>query len=136
MRKPRGVVIAPFDAAGRRVGSAVSQSLQELGVEIFYFDQLQPGASWANAISEAIGSADFIVADISRPNANVLYELGHAHALRKPSILLRSLDADSRPPEALVGYPYIPYDPADLRDLEHDVQRAAQRYVERVASEP
>jgi nucleoside 2-deoxyribosyltransferase len=136
MRKPRGVVITPFDTASQRVGAAVRHSLQELGVEIFYFDELQPGASWANAVSDAIGSADFIVADISRPNANVLYELGHAHALRKPSILLRSLDADSRPPEALVGYHYIAYDSTNLRDLEQDVQRAAQRYVERVASEP
>jgi nucleoside 2-deoxyribosyltransferase len=136
MRKPRGVVIAPFDAIGQKVGSAVRRSLQKLGVETFYFEELQPGASWANAVSDAIGSADFIVADISRPNANVLYELGHAHALRKPSILLRSPDADSRPPEALVGYHYITYDPTDLRDLEQDVQRAAQRYVERVTSEP
>ena len=136
MRKPRGVVIAPFDAVGQKVGSAVRRTLQKLGVETFYFEELQPGASWANAVSDAIGSADFIVADISRPNANVLYELGHAHALRKPSILLRSLDADSRPPEALVGYHYITYDPTDLRDLEQDVQRAAQRYVERVTSEP
>jgi hypothetical protein len=72
----------------------------------------------------------------SRPNANVLYELVHAHALRKASILLRSLDAYSRPPEALVGYHYIAYDPSALDDLEPDVQRAAQRFVERVASEP
>ena len=136
MRKPRGVVITPFDETGQRVGSAVRHGLQALGVEIFYFDELRPGASWANAVSDAIGSADFIVADISRPNANVLYELGHAHALRKPSILLRSRDADSRPPEALVGYHYIAYDPSDLSALEQDVQRAAQRYVERVASAP
>ncbi len=74
MRKPRGVVITPFDETGQRVGSAVRHGLQALGVEIFYFDELHPGASWANAVSDAIGSADFIVADISRPNANVLYE--------------------------------------------------------------
>jgi len=129
MRKPRGVVMTPFDKAGRNVGLAVRAGLQELGVEAYYFDEVQAGASWANAIGDAIRSADFIVADISRPNSNVLYELGHAHALRKPSILLRSLDAEGRPPDALVGYHYISYDPRNLNDLKQNVKRAAQRYM-------
>jgi hypothetical protein len=71
MRRPRGVVITPSDEAGQKVGLAVRHVLQELGVETYYFDEVRPGASWANAISDAIRAADFIVADISRPNSNV-----------------------------------------------------------------
>ena len=39
-------------------------------------------------ILQAIGDADLIVADLSEHNPNVMYELGFAHALGKPTILL------------------------------------------------
>jgi TIR domain len=129
MHKSRGLVITPLDEAGRKVAIAVRRALHELGIESYNFDEMKPGASWANAISDAIGSADFIVADISGSNSNVLYELGQAHVLRKPSILLRSWNSDSPPPFALSGYQYISYDSEDLARLQHDVQREARRFI-------
>ena len=39
-------------------------------------------------ISRAIQEAKLVIADISPVNANVFYEVGFAHALNKPTILL------------------------------------------------
>src|SRR5947209_17712509 len=124
MRKTRSLVITPFDSAGTRVLDAVRRALEEIGVEVFRFDDIGPGALWANAITDAVRSADFLVVDVTRQNPNVFYELGMAHALRKPTILLASSDVTGALPSDLAGFPYIVYDPANMRSLVDNVQRA------------
>lgn len=43
-------------------------------------------------IVQDINSSKFIIADVSPLNANVYYEIGYAHALNKPTILLAERD--------------------------------------------
>ncbi len=43
-------------------------------------------------IQRDIIDAKIIVAEITPPNKNVFYELGYAHALKKPTILLAEKD--------------------------------------------
>jgi hypothetical protein len=45
-------------------------------------------------IWNGINSARILVAELTDRNANVLYELGLAHALRKPVVLVCSNQAD------------------------------------------
>ena len=59
-------------------------------------------------IYNQISKADFIVADMSGRNANVFYEVGYAHALGKPTILLTSKSDDI--PFDLKHFPHIIYD--------------------------
>jgi hypothetical protein len=132
MRKPRGLVIAPFDAAGARVLDAVRRALLDLDVEVFRFDNIKPGASFANAITDAIRTSDFLVVDVTRQNPNVFYELGFAHALRKPTILITSSEATGALPSDLAGFQYIVYEPDNLRGLVDHVQRAAGTFVARM----
>ena len=73
-----------------------------------------------------------LVVDITRQNPNVLYELGFAHALRKPSILISTSEVNSSPPSDLAGFQYIVYEPNHLRGLANGVQRAARVFVDRV----
>ena len=47
-------------------------------------------------IWQSINTADFVIADISGRNPNVLYELGIAHTLAKP-VLIISKNADDIP---------------------------------------
>jgi len=54
MRKKRSLVIAPFDAIGKPVLDAVRRSLLELGVDVYKFDNIAPGASWAQEITAAV----------------------------------------------------------------------------------
>ncbi len=129
IRKTRGLVITPFDAAGRRVLDAVRRALEEIHVEVFRMDDIAPGAVWANAITDAVRSSDFLVVDVTQQNPNVLYELGFAHALRKPTILIASSEATGKLPSDLAGFQYIVYEPDNLRALVDRVQRRARGFV-------
>jgi nucleoside 2-deoxyribosyltransferase len=74
-------------------------------------------------MTDAIREADLIVADVSRKNPNVLYELGYAHALRKPTLLLLSTDETGEMPFDLAGYQMVIYDPQNLRSLQQQIMR-------------
>jgi hypothetical protein len=133
MRKIRSLVITPLDAAGQRVHDSVRRALQELDVEVFRFDNIEPGASLANAITDAVRSSDFLVVDVSRNNPNVYYELGFAHALRKRTILIASSEASGALPSDLTGFQFIVYDPGNMRGLVEHVRRAAKDFTAREA---
>lgn len=49
-------------------------------------DRIGSPGSITSQIINAIASADLIVADLTRANANAFYELGLSHTLRKPTI--------------------------------------------------
>jgi nucleoside 2-deoxyribosyltransferase len=97
----------------------VRQALADAGIETVSMmdDIFDPGAMWASAISDAIHAADLIVVDLSHANPNVMYELGFAHALRKPTVLLASRDSGSKIPSDLAGLSTLLYDPANPSDL-------------------
>jgi hypothetical protein len=133
MRKIRSLVVTPFDAAGQRVLDSVRRALQELDVEVFRFDKIEPGALLANAITDAVRSSDFLVVDVSRHNPNVFYQLGFAHALGKQTILIASSEDSGALPFNLAGFQFIVYDPGNLRGLVEHVRRAAKNFVAREA---
>jgi 8-oxo-dGTP pyrophosphatase MutT (NUDIX family) len=108
---------------GRRVAAAVREAIEEAGFSVVNSaDSGADGARRVTLILEGIRRADLIVADIGRQNPNVLYEVGFAHALRKPTILLADLRSDVSVPSDFVGLPYIVYDPTDLGALKERVR--------------
>lgn len=124
MRNINALILAPLDTSYERVRDVVHRSLRKRSIQLITLDDLlKPGAVLANAVTDAIRTADLIVADVSRKNPNVLYELGFAHALRKPTLLLLSADEASEIPVDLAGYQMIIYDPKNLRPLEHQISR-------------
>jgi nucleoside 2-deoxyribosyltransferase len=135
MRPLKSLVLTPLDPPGRRVQDTVSRALSELGISVFRFEDFEAGAIGANAIADAIRSSDFVVADLSRGNPNVLYEVGFAHALRKPTFILMSSDATAKLPSDLLGSQYIVYDPDNLRSLSNDLRRATKSMVTRATGE-
>lgn len=135
MRTLKSLVLTPFDAAGQRVHDTVSRALSELGIVVFRLDAVDTGAIWANAITDAIRSADFLVADLSHQNPNVIYEIGFAHALRKPTFILMSSDSKASLPSDLAGYQYIVYDADNMRSLSDDLRRATKGLIARGAEE-
>lgn len=116
-------VIAPSDRELQPVVEAVYRAALDSGFASARLDQMPPGALFTSFILERIRHADLIVADVSRQNPNVMYELGFAHALRKPTILLASTKSDdSKLPADLAGLRYLPYDPANLSVLTQRVR--------------
>lgn len=124
MKDIKALILAPLDKSYERVRDVVHKSLRKRSVQLITLDNvIKPGAVWANAITDAIRKADLIVADVSRKNPNVLYELGFAHALRKPTLLLLSANEVGEMPFDLAGYQMVIYEPNNLTSLQHQILR-------------
>ncbi len=131
MKHAKCTIITPLDADGRRVRETIERALSEANFLIFNIEKIQPGAVFTNFIMDSIQSSDFIIVDISRQNPNVFYELGYAHALRKPTILLLSSDETSSIPSDLQGNLYIIYDKANLSSLRDKIISSAMHIIKR-----
>ncbi len=92
-------------------------------------EKIPPGAALSEQIIEAIQRASFVVADLSKRNQNVTYELGYAHALGKPSILLINYKSDPNIPSDLAGLSVIAYDPDNLGYLARALKKAVGRFT-------
>src|SRR5262249_13243920 len=75
----------PFDTLYRTV---IQPGVRNLGLEVVRIDEIAgPGIIFED-IQRNISEAKIVVAEITAANQNVFYELGYAHALGKPTILL------------------------------------------------
>lgn len=121
----RAVIVTPFGPDGPPVATAISEGLARAGFEVIRLDTMfRPGSPLVASMVEAIAAADLVVADLSRQNPNVYYELGFAHGLRKPTILVTPSDAAAIPSD-LQGFLYLAYDRSNLTSLVEQVRRAA-----------
>lgn len=87
--KPRAFVIMPFQHEFDAIYTMfIKETLVEAGFEVFRADDIRSQNSIIGDIVSSILTSDLVVADLSEANPNVFYELGLAHAFRKPVILL------------------------------------------------
>jgi hypothetical protein len=122
------VILTPHDPVGTLIKNAIQQAMAKIEVNALLLEDYRPGAAWVKAVTDAIKFSAFIIVDISQQDPNVMYELGYAHALRKPTILLMSLDSKLPPPSDLEGILYITYDPKNLQSLKEEVAQSARQY--------
>lgn len=66
-------------------------------------------------VTRSISEAELIIADLTGKNPNVMYELGLAHAAKKPVIMLIQNEEDV--PFDIMHIRYLKYDHRDLSDL-------------------
>ena len=98
----------PFDTLYRDVIYPVAK--EQLGFEIIRVDEIPGPGIILDDIQQQIERAHVVVAEISTRNANVFYELGYAHALKKPAILLVRREDSEQMPFDIRGYRAIFYD--------------------------
>ena len=70
-------------------------------------DVFRPGIILQDIINSLLDS-DLVIAEVTPPNPNVFYELGYAHALAKPTVLLARRGGEL--PFDISGYRVIFYD--------------------------
>jgi len=75
-----------------------------------------------------IAEAQIVIAEITAPNQNVFYELGYAHALNKPTILIAQRGKDL--PFDIRGYRVIFYD--DSIGGKPALERSLQKHLEAI----
>jgi tetratricopeptide (TPR) repeat protein len=107
----RAFVLMPFAAEFDDVYMIIKDACEEksLGADVLCLraDDIQVPGKITDQLIKEIEQSDVIIADLSGTNGNVMYELGYAHALGKPTILLNQT-TDS--PFDLRGHRQILYD--------------------------
>ena len=93
--KPKAFVVMqfaePYDTFYREV---IQQKAISAGFDVVRIDEKTgPGVIFQD-IQREIEDSDVVIAEITPANANVFYELGYAHALKKPTILLAQRGAE------------------------------------------
>jgi hypothetical protein len=76
-----------FDFLYSRV---IQPAVQELDIECRRLDDFSPGAIWHKTLFTALLTSELMIADVSTHNANVLYELGVRHAMKRGRTLIIS----------------------------------------------
>lgn len=120
-------VLLPLDASMRGLRDAIGRTLREEQAIPFFVDELPAGAAWVDEIVQRIRSSNVVIADITRKNPNVMFELGIAHGLGKPLILLINEKEDVDLPSDLVGYQYLMYAPDNLSSFVERLRRMARQ---------
>jgi hypothetical protein len=118
----------PFNTMYREV---ILPESDKLGLDVIRVDELTgPGIIFED-IKRQISESKVVIAEITAPNQNVFYELGYAHALNKPTILLarrgRELPFDIR------SYRVIFYD--DTIGGKPEVERNLTKHLRSVLQE-
>jgi nucleoside 2-deoxyribosyltransferase len=127
------LVLSSFE--NLKIVPVVKAALAESGIETISLDEILPaGAMWASAITDAIHRADLVVADLPTENPNIMYVLGFAGALRKPTIILATRASRTKIPSVLEGFPYLFYDPQNPTGLVRELQGWTRSLTARRAS--
>lgn len=132
--KPLCLMLAPYKGGWGAVFEAVAVVLDEVGVDYSWVganSDVGVGGPFANDIQKRIANADLVIADITDSNPNVMYELGFAHAHRKPVLLV--LEKGHPFPFDPMGYLVVVYDRDDPEPLSRYVKLWAERHTIMVA---
>lgn len=131
--KPRCAILAAFSEDAQEAVSILTEGLSRIGVEAvapIHPSLTSGGATWLENIKVAIKKVDFVVADISNSDPNILIEVGIACAVGKPVILLVNSRTNTKLPTDLAGYLFLVYPPGGIKTLLPDLERIARRYAD------
>lgn len=129
--RPRAFVAMPFEEPFETIYREVIQKEGErLGLEVVRVDELT-GRIIFEDIKREISESKVVIAEITAPNQNVFYELGYAHALNKPTILLARRGRDL--PFDIRSYRVIFYD--DSIGGKPEVERNLTKHLRSVLQE-
>ncbi|HUL64130.1 MAG TPA: RDD family protein [Burkholderiaceae bacterium] len=87
-RKPLCTVLMPFDPPGRARFATLEKIGEEMGFRTMRVAQYYSSGMILEEIVRSIRDAHLIIADLTRGNPNVCYELGIAHALGRRVFLV------------------------------------------------
>src|SRR2546427_1154855 len=122
----------PRGAEFESVRAIVAEVLQENGIEPMSPGEVAEPGVVVRGIQLAIDVADFVIADLTGANPNVMYEVGFAEAKRKPIVSLVR-QGSKKIPSNVHGIVIIIYIPSEREDLRRDLTSAVRYVRDRVA---
>jgi len=132
---PRCFIVMPF---GSEWSAAVNRVIREVckscGVQAVRGDDIFSPTDILDDIWQQIIAADFVIADVTGRNTNVFYELGMAHAVGKPVVILAQSETDV--PIDLKTRRWLPYDPEKAEDLAGALRESITQVIEMYSLRP
>jgi hypothetical protein len=130
-RHPHIFVIMPFkepyDTVYREVIEPVAR---REGYQVVPIDEVSGPGVILEDIQQQITRAHAVIAEVSNHNPNVFYELGYAHALGKPAVILVRRQDDTIMPFDIRGFRAVFYD--DSIGGKHALERNLQEQLRAV----
>jgi len=107
---PTAFIIMPFASKFDNVYEAIKQVVKtvDIGLGVTRLDEIRAAGRISDDLVQELASCALCIADVTGSNANVMWEVGYATALRKPVIALSEQ-----------GSPL----PFDLKDVNFDVRQ-------------
>lgn len=110
----------------------ISPQCEGKGLHAIKADEIYTSSSIIQDIIKEISEAAIIIADITMDNPNVFYELGYAHALNKPTILLADSAKRAQLPFDVSGYRTIFY--SNTIGGKREIETHICKYIESICS--
>jgi len=111
----------------------IKKAVEDSGYECLRADELARGGNILSNIVRKINSSQLIIVDMTEQNANIMYELGLAHGLKKDTIIMVRDIKDV--PFDLSAYHIITYDnPNDLESgalLQENIKDAIKSFEDK-----
>ena len=106
----KAFVIMPFAAEFDDVYDLIKQAISEVddGLKVVRLDEVRAAGRISEDLVHELSTSTLCVADVTGGNANVMWEVGFATALKKPLIVLNQ------------EYEDLPFDIADLRAVMYE----------------
>jgi hypothetical protein len=119
MQANRCFLSTPFSGEFKQVRQAIAEALRRAGVETILVEDFASPGGLTEVMLNLIGTATFVIADVTANNPWVLYEVGLAHGMQK-QVFLITQDLESVP-GPLTGYFHFAYETRDLTRLQKAV---------------
>lgn len=108
-KKPQAFVVMQFSPLFNALYKDVIQPVcDDFGVEAVRADDTPGPGLILQDIVQQIEESTFVIAEITPPNPNVFWEVGYAHALRRPTILIA--DRETQLPFDVSGFRTLLYE--------------------------
>lgn len=109
-KRPKAFIVMQFtDEFNSLFIDVIKPTCEKYGYDAIRADDIFTNGQIINDITRSIEESSIIIADITPNNPNVFYEVGYAHAIRKPTILLCER-----------GREKLPFDVSGFRTLFYD----------------
>jgi hypothetical protein len=119
---PRVLVLMPMLPGYEAVRETVAATIAVAKLEIVWLKDLLEDWEWLDWLYASVRQCDIILADPSKHNAFVMYELGVARAYARPTLVMLDRE-DSQLSGSLDGSPFLLYSNDEL-DIFSDQLRA------------
>ena len=121
------LIIHPSTSEFKATYEMLSDVVAKAGAAPFRIDEpLSAGRVVIAQVYRAIEKADAIICDLSTTNANVMYQLGYAHALGKPVVVIARTVEDV--PFDLSGVPFLAY--ANSNEFAQELRKMVSEALE------